>query len=166
MRCPHCGHGHDRVVDSRATREGAATRRRRECLDCGSRFTTYEYIERAPVLVIKKDGRRVPFDREKVLAGVLRACEKRRVSREDIDALVAKVESRVLSSAREEVSSREIGVAVMDELESLDEVAYVRFASVYRSFRNVNQFMDELRSLLERQSGASEPGPEPRSTEE
>lgn len=141
-------------MDSRSTREGAATRRRRECLECGNRYTTYEYIERAPVLVIKKDGRRVPFDREKVLAGVLRACEKRRVSREDIDALVAKVESRVLSSAREEVSSREIGVAVMDELEELDEVAYVRFASVYRSFRNVNQFMDELRSLLERQNGS------------
>lgn len=148
-------------MDSRATREGAATRRRRECLECGNRYTTYEYIERAPVLVIKKDGRRVPFDREKILAGVLRACEKRRVSREDIDALVATVESRVLSSAREEVSSREIGVAVMDELEGLDEVAYVRFASVYRSFRNVNQFMDELRSLLERQNGGPEGAPDP-----
>ena len=164
MRCPHCGHLQDRVVDSRTTREGAATRRRRECLQCGQRYTTYEYIERAPVLVIKKDGRRVPFDREKVLGGVLRACEKRKISREELDALVDRVESRVLSQAKEEVSSREIGVAVMDELESLDEVAYVRFASVYRSFRNVNQFMDELRSLLERQPEGGEVDAPPRET--
>ncbi len=151
MRCPHCGHHQDRVVDSRSTREGAATRRRRECLGCGERFTTYEYIERAPALVIKKDGRRVAFDREKILGGVLRACEKRRISREELDCLVASVEARVLSGAKEEISSSEIGLAVMDELEALDEVAYVRFASVYRSFRNVTQFMEELRSLLERQ---------------
>jgi transcriptional repressor NrdR len=164
MRCPHCGHLQDRVVDSRTTREGAATRRRRECLQCGQRYTTYEYIERAPVLVIKKDGRRVPFDREKVLGGVLRACEKRKISREELDALVDRVESRVQSQAREEVSSREIGVAVMDELESLDEVAYVRFASVYRSFRNVNQFMDELRSLLERQPEGGEVDAPPHET--
>jgi transcriptional repressor NrdR len=157
MRCPHCGHQHDRVVDSRSTREGAATRRRRECLGCSRRFTTYEYIERAPVLVIKKDGRRVSFDREKILGGVLRACEKRKISREELDRLVDSVEARVLAAAKEEVSSREIGTAVMDELEVLDEVAYVRFASVYRSFRNVNQFMDELRGLLERQPDATAP---------
>ena len=149
MRCPNCGHAQDRVVDSRATREGAAIRRRRECLQCQHRFTTYEYVESTPVLVVKKDGRRVPFDREKVVTGVMRACEKRPVSREQIDRL----------AAREEISSVEIGEAVMDELEELDEVAYVRFASVYRSFRNVNQFMDELRSLLDRHDPSSADAP-------
>ncbi len=151
MRCPGCGHDHDRVVDSRSTREGAAIRRRRECLGCGTRFTTYEYIERGAALIAKKDGRRDSYDRQKIVNGVLRACEKRPVSREQIDRLVDRVEARVFEKARDEVSSREIGEAVMDELEELDEVAYVRFASVYRSFRNVNQFMDELRGLLDRQ---------------
>ena len=138
------------MVDSRSTREGAAIRRRRECLQCQNRFTTYEYVESAPVLVVKKDGRRVPFDREKVIGGVMRACEKRPVSREQIDRLTDRVAGRLFAKARDEVSSTEIGEAVMDELEELDEVAYVRFASVYRSFRNVNQFMDELRSILDR----------------
>lgn len=150
MLCPACSHDQDRVVDSRSTREGAAIRRRRECLQCGHRFTTYEYVERAPALVAKKDGRRVPYDREKLLDGVMRACEKRPVSRDQIDRLADRVEGRIFSGVREEVESQEIGEAVMDELEELDEVAYVRFASVYRSFRNVNQFMHELRSLLER----------------
>ncbi|RKZ18520.1 transcriptional regulator NrdR [bacterium] len=153
MLCPACNHDQDRVVDSRATREGAAIRRRRECLGCGHRFTTYEYVERAPVLVAKKDGRRVPYDREKLLDGVISACQKRPVSREQIDSLAARVEARIFSGVRDEVESQEIGEAVMDELEELDEVAYVRFASVYRSFRNVNQFMHELRSLLERHPG-------------
>jgi len=130
-------------------------RRRRECLACGHRFTTYEYVERTPVLVSKKDGRRVPYDREKLLDGVLRACQKRPVSREQIDALADRVEARIFSGVKDEVESQEIGEAVMDELEELDEVAYVRFASVYRSFRNVNQFMFELRSLLERHPGGT-----------
>lgn len=153
MLCPACQHDQDRVVDSRSTREGAAIRRRRECLRCGHRFTTYEYVERAPVLVAKKDGRRVTYDREKLLDGVMRACQKRPVSRDQIDRLADRVEARIFSGVRDEVESREIGEAVMDELEELDEVAYVRFASVYRSFRNVNQFMHELRSLLERHPG-------------
>jgi transcriptional repressor NrdR len=158
MRCPACGHDEDRVVDSRATRDGAAIRRRRECLRCEHRYTTYEYVERAPVLVAKKDGRRVPYDREKVITGVMRACQKRPVSREQIDALADRVEARLFSSAKDEVTSTEIGEAVMAELEELDEVAYVRFASVYRSFRNVNQFMDELRQILERTQGRSRGG--------
>jgi transcriptional repressor NrdR len=155
MLCPACGHDEDRVVDSRSTREGAAIRRRRECLACQHRFTTYEYVERAPVLVVKKDGRRVAYAREKVVDGVIRACEKRPVSREQIDRLVDRVELRVFASARDEVPSQELGEAVMDELEELDEVSYVRFASVYRSFRNVNQFMEELRSLLDRHPGGA-----------
>lgn len=155
MRCPSCGHDQDKVVDSRSTREGAAIRRRRECLQCQHRFTTYEYVERGVALVVKKDGRRVSYEREKIVDGVLRACEKRPVSREQIDRLVDRVESRIFEVARDEVRSEEIGAAVMDELEELDEVAYVRFASVYRSFRNVNQFMDELRALLDRQPGSA-----------
>lgn len=152
MRCPSCGHDEDRVVDSRSTREGAAIRRRRECASCGDRFTTYEYVERAPVLVVKKDGRRVPYDRERIVTGVIRACQKRPISRDQIDLLVDRVEARLFGGARDEVDSREIGELVMSELEELDEVAYVRFASVYRSFRNLNQFMDELRVLLQRHS--------------
>lgn len=142
-------------MDSRSTREGAAIRRRRECVDCGHRFTTYEYVERAPILVIKKNGQRVPYEREKILTGVMAACQKRPISREQMDDLIARVEQRLFAGARDEISSREIGEAIMGELEELDEIAYVRFASVYRSFRNVNQFMDELRVLLDRseQSG-------------
>lgn len=161
MRCPSCSHDEDRVVDSRATRDGAAIRRRRECLKCEQRFTTYEYVERAPALVMKRDGRRVPYDRERIVTGVMRACQKRPVSREQIDQLADRVQARLFSAAREEVSSVEIGEAVMAELEELDEVAYVRFASVYRSFRNVNQFMDELRQLLERSRERSQDNTEP-----
>ena len=157
MLGPACSHDQDRVVDSRSTREGAAIRRRRECLACGHRFTTYEYVERIPALVSKKDGRRVPYDRQKLLDGVISACQKRPVSREQIDALADRVEARIFSGVREEVESQEIGEAVMDELEELDEVAYVRFASVYRSFRNVNQFMQELRSILDRHPGQAPP---------
>lgn len=146
------------MVDSRSTREGAAVRRRRECLACGHRFTTYEYVERAPVLVVKKDGRRVPYDRERIVNGLIRACQKRPVSREQMDSLVERVEGRIFSQARDEVSSREIGQCVMSELEELDDIAYVRFASVYRSFRDLNQFMDELNLLLERQSKGGEAG--------
>jgi len=161
MKCPSCGHDQDRVVDSRSTREGSAIRRRRECLDCQHRFTTYEYVESTPVLVVKKDGRRVAFDREKVIGGVMRACEKQPVSREQIDRLTDRVTARLFSGARDEVTSVEIGEAVMDELEELDEVAYVRFASVYRSFRNVNQFMDELRSILDRHEPGTTDGDDP-----
>lgn len=150
MRCPSCGHEEDRVVDSRATKENSAVRRRRECLECGQRFTTYEYIEHTPVMVVKKDGRREPYSREKILAGLLRACEKRPVSREALDKLVSDLETSIGGRARDEIPTSEIGNEVMRLLAALDQVAYVRFASVYREFKDVTQFMDELRSLLER----------------
>lgn len=150
MRCPSCGHEEDRVVDSRATKENSAVRRRRECLKCGQRFTTYEYIEHTPVMVVKKDGRREPYSREKILAGLLRACEKRPVSREALDKLVADLETSIGGRARDEIPTSEIGNEVMRLLAALDQVAYVRFASVYREFKDVTQFMDELRTLLER----------------
>jgi transcriptional repressor NrdR len=150
VRCPACGHEEDRVVDSRATKENSAVRRRRECLKCGQRFTTYEYIEHTPVMVVKKDGRREPYSREKILNGLLRACEKRSVSREMLDRLVADVEAAIGSKARDEIPTSEIGNEVMRLLAKLDQVAYVRFASVYREFKDVSQFMDELRTLLER----------------
>jgi len=149
VRCPGCGHEDDRVIDSRSVRDGQAVRRRRECLECRHRFTTYEFVEQAAVLVIKKDGRREPYARDRVLAGLIKACEKRPISRQQLEELVDDVERDVLSDTRAEVSSRDIGEAVMDRLQRLDEVAYVRFASVYRSFRDLNQFMDELRGLLE-----------------
>ena len=150
MLCPSCGHAEDRVVDSRSTREGAAIRRRRECVDCGHRFTTYEYVERAPMLVMKKDGRRVPYEREKTLTGVMAACQKRPISREQMDDLIARVELRLFAGARDEITSREIGEAIMGELEELDEIAYVRFASVYRNFREAQDFEDFVGVLSER----------------
>lgn len=148
MRCPACGHEDDKVIDSRSVRDGQAVRRRRECSDCRTRYTTYESIEQVPVLVIKKDGRREPYARDRVLAGLIKACEKRPISRQSLEDLVDDVERDVIGG-RSEVSSRDLGEAVMNRLQTLDEVAYVRFASVYRSFRDLNQFMDELRSLLE-----------------
>ena len=152
MRCPSCGHEEAKVVDSRATKENSAVRRRRECLKCGQRFTTYEYIEHTPVVVVKKDGRREHFSREKILSGLLRACEKRPVSRESLDELVNEVEKTVCSSVRDEIPSSEVGNEVMNRLAALDQVAYVRFASVYRDFKDVTQFLDELRNLLEKKA--------------
>lgn len=152
MRCPSCGHEEDKVVDSRATKENSAVRRRRECLQCGQRFTTYEYIEHTPVVVVKKDGRREHFSREKILNGLLRACEKRPVSRESLEELVNEVVGAVCSSVRDEIPSSEIGNEVMNRLAALDQVAYVRFASVYRDFKDVTQFLDELRNLLEKKA--------------
>jgi len=137
-----------KVVDSRTAREGQAIRRRRECIDCGARFTTYEYIEHTQVLVIKKDGRREPFQREKVHTGVAKACEKRPIPREEIEALIDRVEAAVQAMGQSEVESREIGELVMEELGRIDQIAYVRFASVYREFRDVNHFMDEIRRAL------------------
>jgi transcriptional repressor NrdR len=137
-------------------REGDAIRRRRECLSCGTRFTTYEYVERTPVLVIKKDGRREPFRREKIADGVSKACEKRPIPREEIEALLDRVETRIQAMGQTEVESREIGEAVMDELARVDQIAYVRFASVYREFRDVRHFLDEIRQLLEHRSGGKE----------
>jgi transcriptional repressor NrdR len=150
MRCPSCGHEEDRVVDSRATKENSAVRRRRECLKCGSRFTTYEYIEHTPLMVVKKDGRREHYSREKVMNGLLRACEKRPVSREALEKLVDDVEESIGRRVRDEIPTSEIGNEIIKLLGGLDQVAYVRFASVYREFKDVTQFLDELRSLLEK----------------
>lgn len=148
MKCPSCGHLEDRVIDSRSAREGQAIRRRRECLKCRRRFTTYEIVETTPLLVIKKDGRREPFSREKILTGLLRACEKRPIPAEKIHAIVDSIENDLARQAVEEVPSSVIGERVMEQLHQLDEVAYVRFASVYRPFKDLNQFLEELRSLL------------------
>lgn len=160
MRCQFCGYLDSRVIDSRPTEEGSSIRRRRECLRCGRRFTTYEKIETSPLMVVKKDMRREPFNADKIKKGLLHACQKRPVSMKDIDAIVEKVEKQVYSSGENELSSRRIGEAVMDELKLLDEVAYVRFASVYRQFTDVSSFMDELNKLvLEGKARAKESKP-------
>lgn len=148
MKCPYCGYKEDKVVDSRATQEQSAIRRRRECLKCGKRFTTYEYIEEVSLMVIKKDGRRQPFDRQKILAGIIKACEKRPISIEKIEEVVTQVERAIQKKSDREVSSTRIGELVMEKLKLLDDVAYVRFASVYRQFKDVGQFMSELKDIL------------------
>jgi transcriptional repressor NrdR len=150
MRCPGCGSLENKVVDSRTARDGDAIRRRRECLGCGARFTTYEYVERTQVLVIKKDGRREPFRREKLDSGVSKACEKRPIPREDIEALLDRVESAVQAMGQSEIESRSIGEIVMEQLAELDQISYVRFASVYREFRDASHFLDEIKRVLER----------------
>jgi len=148
MRCPFCGYKEDKVVDSRGTQEESAVRRRRECLKCAKRFTTYEYIEEVSLLVIKKDGRREPFDRKKVLAGVVRACEKRPIGMEKMEEIVTQVERGIQKKSDREVPSTRIGELVMEKLKQLDDVAYVRFASVYRQFKDVGQFMNELKDIV------------------
>src|SRR5512132_1145902 len=147
MRCPYCSHLEDRVVDSREAQDGQATRRRRECLGCQRRFTTYERIEDVLPQVVKKDGRREAFDREKIVEGVATACQKRPVSAEQIEALVAGIERQVQELGEREIRTSVIGEAVMQRLRKLDEVAYVRFASVYRAFRDVGEFMSVLETL-------------------
>ncbi len=156
MKCPFCGHKEDKVVDSRSTAEESAVRRRRECLKCGKRFTTYEYIEEVSLMVIKKDGRREPFDRKKILAGIITACEKRQISMEKMEEIVTQVERAIQKKSDREVASGRIGELVMEKLKSLDDVAYVRFASVYRQFKDVGQFMVELKDILgkEKKKGA------------
>ena len=149
MKCPFCGEAKDKVVDSRESGSGDAIRRRRECLSCGRRFTSYERIEEIPYLVIKKDGRREAFDRSKLMAGLHRACEKRPVSAKALSLLVDEVEQLVVDSPDREIETRVIGERVMERLKELDKVAYVRFASVYRQFEDVQEFMTELRDLLE-----------------
>lgn len=153
MNCPFCGQPNDRVVDSREVREGSEIRRRRECGECGRRFTTYERVDELPATVVKRDGRRESFDREKLLNGLLKACEKRPVPRRELMAVVDLVESTMAAREVREMSSEEIGNLVIGELRRLDQVAYVRFASVYRRFEDVNQFMDELRALLLQHDG-------------
>ncbi len=148
MRCPYCGNNEDKVVDSRETMEGSSIRRRRECISCGRRFTTYEYIEKTPLMVIKKDGRREPFNREKIFSGLLKACQKRPVSMERLEKLVSEVQTQIQKKFDREVESRYIGELVIEKLAQVDDVAYVRFASVYRQFKDINQFMRELKDIL------------------
>ena len=148
MKCPFCGHSENKVIDSRISKDGKAVRRRRECLGCGKRFTTYEYVEDILPMVVKKDGRREQFDRQKILSGIKKACEKRPISMESIDKLVENVEQSCQEMQVEEISSTLIGEKIMNELKMFDGVAYVRFASVYRQFRDVGEFMSELKDLL------------------
>ncbi len=148
MKCPFCGFADNRVIDSRLGKEGNSIRRRRECLNCDRRFTTYERVEEILPLVVKKDGRRQPFDRFKVIAGMQRACEKRLVPFATIEQIVDQLERQLQESGEREVDSSRIGKAVMDALHEVDEVAYVRFASVYRQFKDINEFMAELKDIL------------------
>jgi transcriptional repressor NrdR len=148
MKCPFCAHLGDKVVDSRESKEGEVIRRRRECLDCGRRFTSYERIDEIPYMVIKKDGTRERFERQKLVAGLLKACEKRPVSIAAIESVADKIEARLQDRPEKEMGTEEVGAIVMEELKRLDKVAYVRFASVYRSFRDVGEFMNELKDLL------------------
>ncbi|GBD39209.1 MAG: transcriptional repressor NrdR [Deltaproteobacteria bacterium] len=148
MKCPFCSSQRDKVIDSRLSKDGLAIRRRRECLECRRRFTTYERVEEINLLVVKKDGRREPFDRNKIITGMLKACEKRPISVKIIENFVSEFERELQERGEREVESKEIGERVMKKLYELDEVAYVRFASVYRSFKDINQFMDELKELL------------------
>jgi transcriptional repressor NrdR len=149
VRCPFCGADEDRVVDTRSSQEGRAVRRRRECEACGKRFTTYESVELFPRQVVKRDSRREPYDRQKLLIGIVTACTKRPVNIDTIEAIVERIEQRLEESGRVEVESRWLGEQVMEELQEADEVAYVRFASVYRQFKDVTEFMNELRGLRE-----------------
>jgi transcriptional repressor NrdR len=147
MRCPFCGHAEDRVVDSRELGDGSQVRRRRECLSCTKRYTTYERIEEVPALVVKRDGQRAPYDRTKVLGGLIRACEKRPVTSRQLEAMADAVEAAINRKDEREIASEEIGQILMGRLRALDQVAYVRFASVYRRFEDIEQFLVELERL-------------------
>jgi len=151
MKCPSCNYKETKVVDSRLSGEGNSVRRRRECLKCQHRFTTYEYVEQVPLMVIKRDGRRQPFDRQRIITGLLKACEKRPVSIDTIEDVTNSVERFVQKNYEREVNTRDVGEVVMERLAGIDEVAYVRFASVYRQFRDVNQFMSELKGMLDKE---------------
>ena len=148
MKCPYCGHLGDKVVDSRESKEGEVIRRRRECLECGRRFTSYERIDEIPYMVVKKDGRRERFERQKLVAGLLKACEKRPVRVAALEAIADRVETALQEKPEREISTEEIGAFVMQELKHLDKVAFVRFASVYRNFRDLDEFKHELNELL------------------
>ncbi|MEO8025626.1 MAG: transcriptional regulator NrdR [Bryobacteraceae bacterium] len=150
MRCPFCNHRQDRVIDSRESKEGDSIRRRRECLKCERRFTTYERSDEIPFMVVKRDGRREKFDRQKVLEGLLKACEKRPVAMGKLAGIVDDIESKVIESQEREVTTTEVGEMLMESLKNLDKIAYVRFASVYRDFQDVEAFFDELKDLLQR----------------
>ena len=148
MKCPFCGHPEDKVIDSRESKEGELIRRRRECLECARRFTTYERIDEIPYMVIKKDGRREKFDRQKVMTGLLKACEKRPISMGRLAKIIDDVEGRLSETADRELSTTEIGEMLMDSLRGIDKIAYVRFASVYRDFQDVEAFVNELTELM------------------
>jgi transcriptional repressor NrdR len=148
MKCPACFYNETKVVDSRLNGEGTSIRRRRECLKCEKRFTTYEYVEHVALMVVKRDGRRQPFDREKIISGLIKACEKRPVSIDKIAAITDDIGRTIQKKYDREVASKDVGEMVMEKLANVDEVAYVRFASVYRQFRDVNQFMNELKHML------------------
>jgi transcriptional repressor NrdR len=148
MKCPYCAHLGDKVVDSRESKEGEVIRRRRECLECGKRFTSYERIDEIPYMVVKKDGTRERFDRSKLVAGLLKACEKRPVSLTAVESVANRVEATLQERPDKEIPTADIGAFVMEELKKLDKVAFVRFASVYRHFRDINEFADELKQLL------------------
>ncbi len=150
MRCPYCGNSDDKVVDSRSSREKDSIRRRRECLKCQRRFTTYEHIEEIPLMVVKKNGERQPFDRNKIMSGLLKACEKRPISAKHIETILDSIERSLLKSHDKEVKSSQIGELVMKKLHSIDQVAYVRFASVYREFKDISEFMKELKGILKK----------------
>lgn len=150
MRCPYCGYPESKVIDSRPAEEGATIRRRRECLACQKRFTTYEIMERLPLIVVKRDGSRQTFDKIKIMNGMLRACEKRPVSIEALEKIADEIEQELQNSLEREVSTAEIGEMVMSRLKGIDEVAYVRFASVYRQFKDINTFLEELQKLIDK----------------
>jgi transcriptional repressor NrdR len=152
MKCPYCDFETSKVVDSRPIEEGNSIRRRRECENCKKRFTTYEKIEQVNVMVVKKDGAREFFDREKILKGIIRSCEKRPISIKQMENIVTDIEKEIVNMMQREISSEEIGNLVMDKLKDIDEVSYVRFASVYRQFKDVNSFLDELKNIIEEKS--------------
>ena len=151
MKCPYCANLGDKVVDSRGSKEGEVIRRRRECLECGKRFTSYERIDEIPYMVVKKDGTRERFDRQKLVNGLLKACEKRPVSLKSVEAVADRIETMLQERPEREIGTAEVGAFVMEELKKLDKVAYVRFASVYRHFRDIGEFMDEIKGLVEKQ---------------
>ncbi len=151
MKCPSCQYNETKVIDSRLNGDGTSIRRRRECLKCEKRFTTYEYVEHVPLMVVKRDGRRQPFDRKKIISGIVKACEKRPVSIDKIEDITVEIERTIQKKYDREVEAKDLGELVMEKLAMLDEVAYVRFASVYRQFRDVNQFMNELKLILDRE---------------
>ncbi len=151
MKCIDCGYNETKVIDSRLSSDGKSIRRRRECLKCEKRFTTYEYVEEVPLMVVKRDSRREAFDRSKIITGIVKACEKRPVSISKIEELTTEIERAIQKDYDREVSSKDIGELIMEKLAALDEVAYVRFASVYRQFRDVNQFMSELKTMLDKE---------------
>jgi transcriptional repressor NrdR len=161
MRCPFCGHLEDKVVDSRESREGDSIRRRRECLSCARRFTSYERVEEVPLVILKKDGRREPFDKQKLMKGLLLACQKRPVSLARLEDLVGDLQSRLMERPDREIRSRDLGELIMDELKALDQVAYVRFASVYRDFKDLPDFVKAFEGLVHKEAATGRAVPVP-----